>query len=238
MAGTPEQVSACAPCGPAVDVVPLEAGEAPELVLVFGRPIPPELPAPAVVWVLDGENAPAALRAGDRVVATRPGLPGAWRTMPLPVGDELFASARDESAPGRAVWLTPDCPRRHSYLERFEHSVELVEPPAGAAVAVNLHDSEQPAFEVRAARALAAGQLLVSETLAPSFGLEPGIDYLEARDLTDLFVTVENAARAPEAYAAVRARGRRKAEWFRSSRVVQRLVHDLRLESAAARTAP
>jgi hypothetical protein len=236
--GAPEHVSACAPSGAGVEVVPVDGAEPPELVLAFGGTVPPDLPAPAIVFLLDGEAAPAGLRPGDRIVAPAPGAPGAWRTMPLPVGDALFAPARGDGVPGRAVWLTPDGPRRRSYLERFAHSVELVDYPDGAAVAVNLHDTERSTFEPRAARALAAGRLLVSETLEPSFGLEPGIDYLEARDLTDLFLMAENAARAPEAYAAMRARGRRKAEWLRSSKVVERLAHDLRAESAAGAGAP
>lgn len=236
--GAPEHVSACAPSGPDVEVVPLDVGEPPELVLVFGGAVPPDLPAPAIVFLLDGDDAPAGLRPEDRIVAPAPGLESAWRTMPLPVADSVFAPAAAEAVSGRATWLTPEGPRRGSYLERFSHSIELVESPGGATVALNLHDSEGAAFEPRAARALAAGQLLVSETLEPSFGLEPGIDYLEARDLNDVFVMAENAARAPRAYAAVRARGRRKAEWFRSSRVVERLAHDLRLESAVARMAP
>jgi hypothetical protein len=234
IAGTPEHVSACAPSGPGVEVVPVDAAEAPELVLVFGGGAPPDLPAPAIVWVLEGDEPPAGLRAEDRLVATAPGVEGAWRTMPLPVADELFAPAPGEELAGRAAWLTPDGPRRRLYLDRFSHSVELVDDPAGATVAVNLHDGERASFEPRVARALAAGQLLVSETLEPPFGFEPGIDYLEARDLTDLFVMAENAARAPGVYAAHRARGRRKAEWFRASRVVERLAHDLRVESTDA----
>jgi hypothetical protein len=218
-----------------VEVVPVDGGKPPELVLVFGGTVSPDLPAPAIVFLLDGDDAPAELRPDDRIVAPVAGFEGAWRTMPLPVADVLFAPAAGEAVSGRAVWLTPDGPRRRSYLERFSHSIELVDSPGGATVALNLHDIEGAAFEPRAARALAGGQLLVSETLEPSFGLEPGIAYLEARDLTDFFVTAENAARAPEAYAATRARGRRRAEWFRASRVVERLAHDLRVEFAGAR---
>ncbi len=232
IAGAPEHVSACAPSGPGVEVVPVEGAEAPELVLVLGGTVPPDLPAPAIVFLLDGDGAPPGLRPEDRIVAPVPGLRGAWRTMPLPVADALFAPEAGEALAGRAAWLTPDCARRRSYLERFAHSIEFLDSPGGATVAVNLHDSDRATFEPRAARALAAGQLLVSETLEPSFGLEPGIDYLEARDLTDLFVMAENAACAPGAYGAIRARGQRKAEWFRSSRVVERLAQDLRLENA------
>jgi hypothetical protein len=228
-------VDGCAPSSAAVEVVALDA--APDLVVVFGSAPLADLPAPAVVWQLPGGAArPDDLRPEDRVVACEPGVADAWRVMPPPVADRLFSPADGAPIPGRALWLTPDGPRRRDYLERFDHSAALVEAPAQASVAINLHDGERMAFQPRAARALAAGQLLVSETLEPSFGLEPGIDYLEARDMTDLFITVENAAGLPDAYASVRIRGRRKAEWFRSSLVVARLRHDLEAELASART--
>jgi hypothetical protein len=212
----------------------VDADDAPDIVLVFGDGAVADLPAPAIVWLPDARTRPPAdLRPGDRVIAPAPGVAGAWRTMPLPVADELFASASERPGTGRALWLGPDCERRRSYLELFEHSVEFVDSPASATVAVNLHDGGEPAFEPRVARALAAGLALVSEPLEPSFGLEPGLDYIEARDMTDVFVAVENAATAPEAYATVARRGRWKAEWFRSSRVVERLMCDLRIEAGA-----
>jgi len=67
----------------------------------------------------------------------------------------------------------------------------------------------------------------VSEPLKPSRGLEPGIDYVEVRDPAEVRAAVENAVRAPSAFLRMRLRGRRKAELFRSSRVVARLVGDL-----------
>ena len=233
MVGEPELVAGCVPSGPGIERVPLDGGgEPPDLVLALGARSRPEVDAPVVMWLLDGERAaPDGLRDEDRLVASSPGAPDVWRILPLPVADELFhAPGAEDEVAGRALWLTPDGPRRRDYLERFDHSAELVDPPGEATVAINLHDEEGAArFEHRAACALAAGRLLVSETLEPAFGLEPGIDYLEARDLTDLYVSVENAARLPDAYASVRLRGRRKAEWFRASSVAARLARDLRM---------
>jgi hypothetical protein len=234
--GDPQLVEECAPSGANIEVVPVDAGDSPELILVFGSAVLGDLPAPAIL-LLDGDaERPSDLRPTDRLVASVPGVPGAWRVMPLPVADRAFQPVDAVSVTGCAQLLGADGPRRRAYLERFEHSVALVEAPAQATVAVNLHDTERAVFESRVAHALAAGRLLVSETLQPSFGLEPGIDYLEARDLTDLFVTVENAGTMPDAYATVRSRGRRKAEWFRSSRVVERLARDLRLETGTNRS--
>ncbi len=110
--------------------------------------------------------------------------------------------------------------------------------PAAGTAAVNFQDESGPASLHRALVALAQGQVLVSEPLQPSRGLEPGIDYLEAHDLDEVRAAVENVARAPEAFLRMRLRGRRKAELFRSSSVITRLIGDLLLEldlAAAAR---
>jgi hypothetical protein len=109
--------------------------------------------------------------------------------------------------------------------------------PAAGAAAVNFQDEGGPATPHPALVALARGQLLVSEPLQPSRGLEPGIDYMEARDLDEVRAAVDNAARAPAAFLRMRLRGRRKAELFRSSSVIARLVGDLLLELDLADTA-
>jgi hypothetical protein len=99
-----------------------------------------------------------------------------------------------------------------------------------SAIAVNFQGESGPPSMHRALTALAQGKLLVSEPLVPSRGLEPGIDYVEAHTLDEVHAAVANATRAPEAFLRMRLRGRRKAELFRSSRVVARLVGDLLLE--------
>ena len=153
------------------------------------------------------------------------------------MADRLYAPVTE--LPARAAWLGPASARRSSYLSWFQHTVPPAEDGSDALVAVNLHD-ESPAFDPRVVRALAAGRLLISETLVPSRGLEPGIDYLEARDLDDLFLAVESAVQDPHAFRRVRLRGRRKAELFRASRVIGRLVGDLlrELPRTASGTGP
>jgi hypothetical protein len=234
-AGDPQLALECAPAAPGIDTVDLAGPSPPDVVLALA-PEPgavealADSPAPVLVW-LTGGGSVHGLRPQDRVISTDRRPRGVWRTLPLPVGDARFAAATGTAAAGRALWLTEDGPRRREYLEHFEHSVALVEPPEDAAVAINLRDDgDHGRLTSRAAAALAAGRLLVSETLEPSFGLEPGLDYLEGRELDDIFVTVENAARTPEAFRRVRIRGRRKAEWFRASRVIRKLVEDLELE--------
>jgi hypothetical protein len=185
------------------------------------------LDLPALLW----RPGPSEPPAGDaqRLVLAAGDQPEAWRCVGMPVADRRFAAA-DSELPEGAAWLGAPTPRRASYLSWFEHTREPAADGTDALVAVNLHDGDGPAFEPRAAAALAAGRLLVSETLVPARGLEPGIDYLAARDLDDLYLAVESAVLHPHAFRRVRLRGRRKAELFRASRVVGRLVQDLLLE--------
>jgi hypothetical protein len=233
-AGDPQLALECAPAASGIGIADLTDTTPPDVVLALA-PAPEALaaladsPAPVLVWLTGGASV-HGLRPQDRLISAAAHARGAWRTLPLPVGDARFAAAAAPDIPGRALWLTGDGSRRREYLDHFEHSVALVEPPEEATVAINLHDGDHGTLASRAAAALAAGHLLVSETLEPSFGLEPGLDYLEGRELDDVFVTVENAARAPEAFRRVRIRGRRKAEWFRASRVIRKLVEDLELE--------
>jgi hypothetical protein len=185
------------------------------------------LDGPALLWSsVPGRIAPGP---GQRLVLSSGDHPAAWRCVSLPVADRHYTGAEAELSQG-AAWLGRPTRRRSSYLSWFTHTDAPAEDGTEALVAVNMHDSDEPTFEPRVARALARGQLLVSETLAPTRGLEPGIDFLEAQDLDDLYLAVESATLEPHAFRRVRLRGRRKAELFRSSAVIPRLVDDLLLE--------
>jgi hypothetical protein len=235
LCGDPELLRACAP-GSGGGSVEYETSRGAEpvdtradVVIALGSPPRGAPDAPVITWV-DGGAPLTPPSDHDRVIG--PWL-GAWRSLVLPVADSLFGSAPDGPA-GTAAWLGDLGARRAEYEALFTHSVELVEtqpaeaPPA--PVALNLHENGAPAFEHRAAVALAAGCVLVSETLAPAHGLEPGLDYLEGRTLDDLYLGVETAAGAPSAFRRMRLRGRAKAERFRASTLLERVARDLLLE--------
>ena len=214
------------PAGPELEALAVDAVVA----LTPERQLEERLAAlglPALLWRSGLGAGPVG--AVQRLVLSAGDQPEAWRCVGLPVADRRFA-AGEPNLPQRAAWLGRPTPRRASYLDWFEHTHEPAADGTDALVAVNVHDGDEPAFEQRAAAALAAGRLLVSETLVPARGLEPGIDYLAARDLDDLYLAVESAVQHPQAFRRIRLRGRRKAELFRASRVVARLVHDLLLE--------
>lgn len=227
--------------GPPVEEI---AAARPDAIVAFA---PPEdlsaaidtVEVPALLWWPDTPPAWAriapkqgASRPRRTIVGRHPAPDGTWRSVAVPVADRLFAAqdaATAEMAPG-AAWLGPPSVRREEYLRHFEHPAEIAEEGAGAGIAVNLRDDDRAAAEHRAHVALAQGRLLISEPLAPSRGLEPGIDFVEALALDDIHLAVENALRAPSSAECIRLRGRRKAELFRASAVVARLVGDLLLE--------
>ena len=72
-----------------------------------------------------------------------------------------------------------------------------------------------------------------TEPLSPSFGLEPGLDFLEVADADEFRLRVHEAHATPEVHHLVRVRGRDKGEQFRASTVWPRVVRDL-LDDLAA----
>jgi hypothetical protein len=105
---------------------------------------------------------------------------------------------------------------------------ELERVLAEADVGINLHAARWPLiFEHNVLLHLAAGHLLISEPLAPTFGLEPDIDYLEALDEDYFDLRIHQVQQQPGAYHRLRVRGRAKAEQYRASRVWPALLTDL-----------
>lgn len=188
----------------------------------------------------------------DRIVAYDPHITDAacrylpiWRAQPLPVADEVFSDRVDShvdarslfvgrSTPHREQWLLP---AKHMYdLMHVEHGVfgsDLAAMASGFLVAINLHNEPYPTFENRVPLHLAVGNLVISEPLSPTNGLDPGLDYLEARDPDDLVSYLGLIEGDPQRFEPVRVRGHLKAEAFRASRVYARLLLDLLLDVAA-----
>jgi hypothetical protein len=185
----------------------------------------------------------------DRIVSFDPlfvqaadPLAPVWRSVPLPVDDRFFAPVRPSAVPPRVVFIGRSTEHREHYLVDVKHYFDLVHLAHGVFgqrlldvlgetdVGINLHNEPYPSFENRVSLHLAAGNLVVSEPLSPTHGLEPGIDYVEIRHPADLVRVVGQIHLYPDLYRRVRIRGRRKAEAFRASRVYPRLLHDLLLD--------
>ncbi len=190
----------------------------------------------------------------DRIVAFDPfsaaaaagvGVP-IWRSLPLPVNDQVFGTAPEFAAsPPRVAFIGYSTAHRERYLVDAKHRHDVLHIASGlygdalltqfgrTDVAINLHGEPYPTFENRVALHLAAGHLVLSEALSPTHGLEPGIDFLPFRSPDGLLRLVEAVHHSPAGFEAIRLRGRRKAEQFRASRVWPRLLADLRADVAA-----
>jgi hypothetical protein len=204
---------------------------------------------PAVTLGVATAPLDAAPAGFDRVVARGPD-PAAWRSLALPVDDRLYADVRPGAAQPRALFVGASTEHREKFLVNAKHSYDLLHYAHGlhgedlrdvlgrTDVAVCLHhDDDEERFEDDVLVHLAAGQLVVSEPLTPSHGLEPGIDFLEIRRPDELLTTLYQLQRRPDAFERVRARGRAKADDYRASRIWPRVVADLFADVRAFGTA-
>ena len=168
-----------------------------------------------------------------------------WRSLPLPVADAFYAPARRAPHPPRLVFVGYSTEHRERWLIDVKHHFDLLHIAHGlhgdklldlfarTDVAINLHGEPYPSFENRVTLHLAAGHLVLTEPLSPTHGLEPGLDYVEVTTPRALVEAIVSLRAYPDLWAAVRRRGRRKAEQFRASRVWPRVLADLERDLAA-----
>lgn len=182
----------------------------------------------------------------DRVIAFDPHIVDStarylpiWRSQPLPVADEIFSHRLEPFDEARALFVGRSTAHREAWLigpkhlydvMHIEHGVfgtALAETARQFLVAINVHNEPYPSFENRVALHLAVGNLVISETLSPANGLDPGLDFFEAADPDDLVSFLGLVDDDPTGFEWMRLRGRQKAESFRASRVYARLLVDL-----------
>lgn len=185
----------------------------------------------------------------DRVVTFDPHIATAagdllpvWRSLPLPVSDRFYRPVPPVPISPKVLFVGRSTPHREKLLKEAKrrHDVlhlafgvdapHLEELLGDCDVAINIHNNPYPSFENRVCLHLAAGNLVVSEPLSPTHGLEAGIDYLQIGNAGELAAIIGAVERFPGIWHDVRIRGRRKAELFRASRVFPRLIADLRAD--------
>jgi hypothetical protein len=232
------------------------AESAPHVVVALAPDVvPPDVLAgirAATLAVLSADAAAPDARAYDRVLRT-PGPDGAecWRSRPLPIDDRLYAPVRRSRRPPRALCVGRSTEHREWVLAPANHEHDVVHYAHGLSgtaftdvlaatdIGIALHPRPQHGFASQALLHLAAGQLLLSERLAPACGLEPGIDFLEIESTDGLLTLLHQLRLRPNAYDRVRVRGRLKAEEHRAARVWPRIVgdllHDIRVFGARPR---
>jgi hypothetical protein len=194
---------------------------------------------------MDPANVDRIVAFDPLIVPTADEVMRVWRSLPLPVADRLYRPVRPPRGRPSILFVGRSTEHRERFLARPKAELDIVHAAFGIGVddldalmaahdiGVNLHNEPYPSFENRVCLHLAAGHLVVSETLSPTHGLEPDIDYVDIDDPWALLGVLRTAVRFPRAYERVRIRGRRKAEAYRASRVYPRLVadflHDLRV---------
>ncbi len=198
-----------------------------------------------------GEAVPA-LGCLDRIVSFRPALTGApiadgrvWRAIPPPVSDALFAEVRPLHDRPRVMAVGRSTAHRERMLMLAKHHHDLMQVIHGVSgasliellgehdVGVYIAPEAGGGFGQQVGMHLAAGQLLLAETLVPAHGLERNIDYLHIDSAEELMWVLDRLGRFPEMHQRIRLRGRLKAEQYRASRVFGRVVHDLLADIAA-----
>jgi hypothetical protein len=199
----------------------------------------------AALAAMDIGNVDRLVAFDPLIVPTADAFMRVWRSLPLPVADRLFAPVRPPAGTPSILFVGRSTDHRERFLARPKAELDVVHAAFGIGldalsgllgahtIGLNLHNEPYPSFENRVCLQLAAGQLVVSETLSPTHGLEPDIDYLEIAAPDQLRSVLHAAVRFPQAYERVRVRGRRKAEAFRASHVYPRLADDLLLDVRA-----
>jgi hypothetical protein len=226
----------------------------PDVTIVFEPPCIPaealeELPGVTLGVLVGSTPGPGVAEAAsglDRIVSFFPALTGTavgaakiWRAIPPPVGDELFGEVRRVDGRPRAMsvgrstehreWMLMPAKHHHDLLQVL-HGVSgpsLVELLREYDVGVYVAPEPGGGFGHQVGMHLAAGHLLLAETLTPAHGLERNIDYLHVDSPDGLVRVLDRLGRFPEMHQRIRVRGRLKAEQYRASRLFSRVARDL-----------
>src|SRR5690606_4640069 len=113
-----------------------------------------------------------------------------WRSAPLPVADELFLDLRRPPRRPRLLFIGASNDHVERLLINLKHRYDLKHYAFGltgdrlraaleeASVGIVLNESRTPRFQPTLPLHLAAGHLVIAETLNPTRGFEPGLDHL------------------------------------------------------------
>jgi len=185
-------------------------------------------PKPRLI-VSDVSSLETAARLGFQAVVSPPAI-----------SDHLFSEPQRGKLAGKFL-IEPDS---NTYQEIFLKQLDLPErdivllrdtadfqkpTPSTFRFGLSLGRSLVREFPILAAAHLASGNALISEPLYPLHGLEPGIDYFEISSPNELFHLTRYLARNPHASTMTTYRGRRKADYFRASRVWGEILSELEL---------
>lgn len=198
----------------------------------------------AYLKAIDPSNFDRVISFDPLVVESASAFTDIWRSMPLPVADEHFRPVERWDAPPRPVFMGRSTRHREAWLLEAKHEYDLLHIAHGVfgdellellsrpSLSINIHNEAYPTFEVRVPLCLAAGNLVASEALSPTHGLEADVDFLELMHPSGLVSLIFQLISDPNVYHQVRVMGRMKAEAFRASRVFKRMIEDLLIDVA------
>jgi hypothetical protein len=194
---------------------------------------------------LDRDNVDRIVSFDPLIVPTADEFMEVWRSIPIPVADRLYRPVRRLHPTPRLLFVGRSTLHREEWLLQVKHRFDCLHVAFGAGleelerlldtheITFNVHNEPYPSFENRVLLHLAAGHLVITEPVSPTHGLECGRDYIEARSSQELFEAAAAARSDPDAFQAIRVRGRQKAEQYRASRVWPALLRHLERDLAA-----
>ena len=183
----------------------------------------------------------------DRVVVFSPAIIGAveqyldvWQVVPLPVADFEFKRPIEIPLHGELRGFFQGRVTRHraTFLDHLKHRRDWLIVDHGSIagqeafpIALNLHNERYLNFENRVLRNLAQGHLAMSERLQPTFGMQPGTEYLEFEEPGQMLELLEFIEMDREYAREVQLRGHHYVQRHRASRVWARVLSDLAMEA-------
>jgi len=169
-----------------------------------------------------------------------------WRAQPLPLDWGLYetkAPLRDRKGATFVGRATPyrdrflDLPKRDFNVAHLAHGIDgeaLQQFLSHSLVGINLHNENYAGFENRVLYHFACGNLLLTQNLVPSYGLERDEDYLGFETPEQLYALLREVLADPALFEGIRAFGAIKAKkLFNSEDVYKSLIDDLHLDVSA-----
>lgn len=169
-----------------------------------------------------------------------------WRAQPLPLDWSLYETHVPLQDRKGAIFVgraTPyrdrflDLPKRDFNVAHLAHGIDgedLKRFLSHSLIGINLHNEDYPAFENRVLYHFACGNLLLTQQLAPTYGLETGEDHLTFKTPEQLYALLREVLSDPALFEGIRAFGVMKAKkLFNSEDVYRSLVDDLYLDVRA-----
>jgi hypothetical protein len=169
-----------------------------------------------------------------------------WRAQPLPLDWSLYeakAPLRDRKGAIFVGRATPyrdrflDLPKRDFNVAHLAHGIDgeaLRQFLSHSLIGINLHNEDYPGFENRILYHFACGNLVLTQHLVPSYGLERDEDHLAFETPEQLYALLKEVLADPALFEGIRAFGAIKAKTLFSSEVVYKsLIDDLYLDVSA-----